>query len=285
MSNQLSGGAAGALPPLFRWAGSKKQLLGTLAAYWSDDCTRYVEPFAGSACLYFRLRPQKAVLGDLNKELVRCYVAVRDSPSQVSFELARFTKGASQYYRLRSTAPDTLASPARAARFIYLNRYCFNGLYRTNGDGAFNVPYGGDKSGSLPDAADLEVYAKAIEAVEFRSDDFALTLADVTDGDFVYLDPPYAVKAEWRRGLHYTNDAFATNDVDRLQGVLRKLDATGATFVLSYADSDEGHQLGRPYYCRTVEVRRSIAGSVFKRVKRSELLISNRPHPAGNNAS
>jgi DNA adenine methylase len=101
----------------------------------------------------------------------------------------------------------------------------------------------------------------------------------VNAGDFVYLDPPYAVAAEWRRGLHYTEDAFAVDDVSRLAGELARLDALGAAFVLSYADSPEGHRLARPYYCRTVQVRRSIAGSSFKRVRLNELLITNRPHP------
>jgi DNA adenine methylase len=276
--DKVSGGHAIGLPPLFRWAGSKKQLLGTLAPYWSTEFARYIEPFAGSACLFFRIRPKAALLGDINAELIASYRVIGDAPEEVWEQLRGLRADASYYYELRAMVPSTLAPAARAARFIYLNRFCFNGLYRTNAKGQFNVPYGGPRSGSLPSLEDLRTYAAAIQGVSFLASDFVSTLAEAQRGDFVYLDPPYAVAAEWRRGLHYTEDAFAVDDVSRLESALSTLDDLGAIFVVSYADSPEGHRLAKPFYCRSVEVRRSIAGSVFKRVRRTELLISNRPH-------
>jgi DNA adenine methylase len=266
------------LRPLFRWAGSKKQLLPTLEGYWHGDYKRYVEPFAGSACLFFRLLPPEAILGDINQELILTYEAIRDAPAEVGRHLIAAEYDAHHYYVIRAQDPATLDRIARAARFIYLNRLCFNGLYRTNARGDFNVPFGGAKAGSVPTAKTLGQYASAISRVTFRKGDFVDTLSDVRAGDFIYLDPPYAVETQWRRGLHYTQDSFAVSDVERLRCFLAHADLVGASFILSYADSEEGHYLARPFYCRTVTVRRTIAGSVFKRGPASELLITNRPH-------
>jgi DNA adenine methylase len=254
--------------------------LETLAPYWQPGYKRYLEPFAGSACLFFRLLPYDAVLADINEELILAYQTIRDAPDEVAAYLRHARPEPTEYYLIRSQTPATMDAVSRAGRFVYLNRLCFNGLYRTNSRGQFNVPFGGDRAGAMPGADSLRQYAAAIAGVTFRTGDFLDTLSDVASGDFVFLDPPYAVKAEWRRGLHYTQDSFAVDDVARLKGFLRKADRLGAAFVLSYADSDEGHDLARPYYSRTVSLRRSIAGSVFKRRSASELLISNRPHRA-----
>ena len=125
--------------PFLRWAGSKRQLLPVLAAYWSDDYCRYVEPFAGSACLFFHLQPPKALLADINQELVLTYQVVRSHPHEVAAALGCLRKSRSNFLDLRAAVPTLLSAPQRAARFIYLNRFCFNGLYRTNRKGQFNV--------------------------------------------------------------------------------------------------------------------------------------------------
>ncbi len=124
--------------PLFRWAGSKRKLLPELMAQVPASLTRYVEPFAGSGCLFFALRPEKAILGDINDELIYAYSVIRDHPRLVSRAVHRLRNEKRTYYRLRSQSPNALSPVDRAARFTYLNRHCFNGVYRINRAGCFN---------------------------------------------------------------------------------------------------------------------------------------------------
>src|SRR5580658_6327776 len=131
--------------PFLRWAGSKRRLLPTLQTFWTKKHKRYIEPFAGSACLFFAIKPPKAILGDLNPELISTYIEVKYRLPGVLAELAKLPPwNKREYLRLRSLDTATLEPRARAARFIYLNRFCFNGIYRTNLKGQFNVPYSGD---------------------------------------------------------------------------------------------------------------------------------------------
>jgi hypothetical protein len=136
--------------PFLRWAGSKRQLVPTLKQFWRPTHRRYVEPFAGSACLFFALRPRTAVLGDANPELMATYSAIKHDLDRVLTALHHLSNNPQTYLKVRSMNPSRLSKVARAARFIYLNRFCFNGLYRTNVQGRFNVPYGGIRSGKLP---------------------------------------------------------------------------------------------------------------------------------------
>src|SRR5216683_17251 len=179
--------------PLLRWAGSKRQIVPTLAQYWNDDFKRYVEPFAGSACLFFHLAPRTALLGDINSELLSTYRHVRIRHQEVSKLLRKMRKSEREYYRVRSLQPDLLSSAKRAARFIYLNRYCFNGLYRTNANGGFNVPYGGRGSGSLPSPEALQRASRLLKRATLINGDFEKVLDRVKPGDFVYMDPPFSV--------------------------------------------------------------------------------------------
>src|SRR5258708_7755717 len=143
--------------PFLRWAGSKRQLVKTLSSYWDDTFGRYVEPFAGSACLFFHVQPSRAILGDQNEELIATYKEIKCRPEYVAKRLRLLKKSKTTYYRIRKQSVRGLSSIEQAARFIYLNRCCFNGLYRTNLKGEFNVPYGGDGSGSIPSAETLKV--------------------------------------------------------------------------------------------------------------------------------
>src|SRR3954463_16804943 len=147
--------------PLIRWAGSKKQLLPILTKTIPADCNRYVEPFAGSACLFFALRPQRAILGDINGELIRMYREVKYRSNALASILQNMHRSKTEFLRLRRVDPVELRRTARAAHFLYLNRFCFNGLYRTNAAGRFNVPYG-KRCGSLPTADSLKKCSSAL---------------------------------------------------------------------------------------------------------------------------
>ena len=260
--------------PLLRWAGSKQQLVGELAQYWADTNGRYVEPFAGSARLFFRLEPKAALLGDINAELVATYCEVRDHPEDVHASLSRLRNDADKYYELRGLDPETLSKPVRAARFIYLNRYCFNGLYRTNQSGKFNVPYGGRKCGQLPPLSTLEETSDLLKCATIVCFDFATTLEDAKQDDFVYLDPPFSV-AEKRVFREYDSAGFGNADIARLRKSIEALEEAGVGFVLSYDDSKEGQVLADGFQSTRVSTRRNIAGFSGSRRRATELLISN----------
>lgn len=264
-----------------RWAGSKKQLLPKLKSFWpEDEQNRYIEPFAGSSVLYFSLQPSMAILGDLNTELIEMLRSVRAFPEKVTDCLKRLPKGKRAYYRVRAMEPTSLCNVERAARFIYLNHYCFNGLYRTNKIGQFNVPVGRHKGPHTLDFNLIWLAAEQLQRAFLVDGDFAETLQHARAGDFVYLDPPYAREGV-RSFTEYDPLSFSTADLGRLAASLTDLDKKGATFVLSYANCAEARHIGARWHTRRVWARRNIAGFSGSRKGVTELLISNREVTGG----
>jgi len=264
-----------------RWAGSKRQLLNQLRGFWSGSESRYVEPFCGSACLFFDLEPEQAILSDLNSELITTYRAVRRDAGLVIECLRRLPKGKQWYYRIRSMRTTALREAEIAARFVYLNRYCFNGIYRTNSSGVFNVPFGSQKSDSPWDSERLLRCAELLSRATLVAGDFGSVLARVERGDFVYLDPPYAL-ANRRVFSEYQASTFSVNDLTRFSDWLPELDRRGASFVVSYADSPEARRLLKPWNPIRVRTRRHIAGFVASRRHAFELLATNKRPLAGH---
>jgi DNA adenine methylase len=236
---------------------------------------RYVEPFAGSACLFFALSPKKAILGDLNRELISTYVEVKYRIDAVLRELAAlppWNKG--EYLRLRSLDTSKLEPYARAARFIYLNRFCFNGIYRTNLAGQFNVPYSGDRCGAVPGDDVFQKCSRHLRGARFVHGDFERVLKHAQRGDLVYMDPPYAVQAR-RVFREYDPSTFTHVDIARLRSWMERLNTAGIDFVVSYAESEEADILKKGFSYETVAVRRNVAGFAAHRAMTNELLISN----------
>lgn len=260
--------------PFLRWAGSKRQLVSSLVNYWTNEHARYVEPFVGSAQLFFKLEPEFAVLGDINEDLILMYETIRNKPTEVHSVFSQWANNEDQYYRIRAIEANGLGEIHRAARFIYLNRFCFNGLYRTNRHGQFNVPYGGHKCGLLPTVDDLTAASRLLKRASLICGDFEATLNDVKNKDFVYLDPPF-VTTNKRVFGDYGPKLFQSEDVGRLGEALDRLDKVGATFVLSYADCREGRTLAETFVKRRVRTRRNIAGFANRRKVTNELLITN----------
>jgi DNA adenine methylase len=265
---------ADALPPLLRWAGSKRKLLPRLLSHIPHDIQRYVEPFSGSACLFFALRPVTAIIADLNVQLMETYGIVRAHPTKTARALAAMSGEATAYYQIRSQRPETLAEVDRAARFIYLNRHCFNGVYRTNRSGHFNVPLG-SRLGVIPNEDHFKRCARALRSAELMSGDFQSVLQRVTKGDFVYLDPPYAKNNSRIRG-EYGYHSFGVHDLPRLRDALEKIDRIGATFLLSYASCPEIDEIQKLWFSDDIRVRRQVGGFAKHREVVSEVLISNR---------
>lgn len=258
-----------------RWAGSKRQLLPTLTEYWTNEHIRYVEPFAGSACFFFHIQPSAALLGDINSELICTLSQVKDHLSDVLSELDNYAYSKEFYYQLRSIAPETLRPAQRAARFIYLNRFCFNGLYRTNRQGEFNVPYGGQKCGNIPSEETLKECSRTLGMTKLLNSDFEVTLDQAKIGDFVYIDPPYYVKSKAVFN-EYNQKSFSTDDMERLRGCLDKLTFKGIEFLLSYADVPDAAILKEGFLHKNVVVRRNIAGFAGKRKCAGEIVVTNK---------
>jgi DNA adenine methylase len=261
--------------PFLRWAGSKRRLLPVLQSFWTKKHKRYIEPFAGSACLFFAIKPPKAILGDLNSELIATFIEVKYRIGAVLGELKALPpEDREEYKRLRGIDISTMTPSARAARFIYLNRYCFNGIYRTNLLGQFNVPYSGVRCGNLPADGAFEKCARRLRVARLVNGDFEKVLKHAKRGDLVYMDPPFAVRAR-RVFREYDPKTFTSEDISRLRGWMERLDAAKINFVVSYAESDEADVLKKNFSHETVAVHRHIAGFASHRAMTNELLISN----------
>jgi DNA adenine methylase len=263
-----------------RWAGSKKQVGEILSHCWfaaqaAGGNGRYAEAFCGSASLFFHLKPSRSVLVDINADLIDCFRAVRTDPQGIAEQLRRYPVSESHYYRLRKLDTEGVSAVERAAIFIYLNRYCFNGLYRTNSQGKFNVPFGGLRTGALPNAETLQYFSDLLQTSELMCADFEFALTgNISKGDFIYVDPPYA-KRNHSLDFQYGPDVFGVNDLQRLFDLLMNAHNKGAYFVFSYAECEEVAQFAEGWNSFVIEVQRNIAADASRRGRAREILVSN----------
>ena len=259
--------------PLLRWAGSKKKLVPQLEQAAPTHMRRYIEPFAGSAVLFLKLHPKKAILSDINESLIDTYQVVRDKPDSVWRIAQSWPTDEAFYYELRAMDPSALSGVRAAARFVYLNRFCFNGVYRTNRQGQFNVARGKGHLG-IPTKEMFRAFAERLAGADLRCTDFIKTVARAGAGDFLYLDPPYAVPNTRDRG-EYGPGSFKEADLDRLADGLAAASMRGARVLLSYADRPGLEDRFRGWYVKKLEVTRNVCGFVGSRRRAREVLISN----------
>jgi len=257
-----------------RWAGSKSQLLPILRNYWRNHFDRYIEPFSGSATVFFDVEPKQAILGDLNVDLIQTLRAIQLDAERVIECIRRLPLGDRNYYRIRQLNPSILSVVEQAARFLYLNFYCFNGLYRTNRQGQFNVPFGRKKGRKTVDEDLIRSGATLLKRAVLVYGDFSETLRYAGPRDFVYLDPPYITTSR-DSFREYLPQTFESHDLLRLRDELGILDRQGTKFVLSYCDSREARKLLAVWRTRSVTVRRNIAGFVGKRKTVREIIVTN----------
>ena len=260
---------------LIRWAGSKKKLISKLKPFWeASSCERYIEPFAGSAVLYFAVEPKMAILADANKDLIDTYLAVQKNWELVFAHISKFPCTKEFYYSLRAADCSNMSKAYRAARFLYLNRFCFNGLYRTNTKGVFNVPYANDECRMLQTKEEFDSFSRQITRVQFLHQDFRETLKIAKKGDFVYADPPYAIQNR-RIFNQYGPTTFGLNDLRDLAMQLHGLDDKGVKFLVSYAYSRETLDIFRGWYIKAATVQRTVAGNPLKRRRVREMFVTN----------
>jgi DNA adenine methylase len=259
--------------PLLRWAGSKRKLVPILLEACPKAYKRYIEPFAGSACVFVALQPRRAILSDINGELISAYETIRDSSNAVADQVNDWPVTKRFYYALRSKDPTAMQPVERAARFIYLNRRCFNGVYRLNMEGRFNVPLG-SKTGPMPTRQQVTAFASLLARTELRACDFEKTISRASSGDFIYADPPYYRPNVRFRG-EYGWNAFRPMDEERLVESLRQASDRGAQVLLSY--TNRLADCLRGWRRRSVRVSRSVAGFAADRRRVVELLYQSYP--------
>lgn len=268
------------MQPILRWAGSKRKLLPKLLPFWGTGYDRYIEPFAGSAALFFSIQPSRAILNDINRDLISALRQIRKFPKEVYLAAKQYSPNREDYYRLRAILPMSLDPIDRAARFVFLNRFCFNGLYRTNEAGVFNVPFASSKTGDFPALEQFLASAVLLRRASLRTDDFEEVIRrQVRRGDFIYLDPPYAVSNR-RVFKQYGPQTFGSDDLRRLGKVLEEIDRRGAHFLVSYAHCSEGLAVLSRWRVRRVYTQRNISGFAVHRGRAAELLATNIKNPA-----
>jgi len=246
-----------------------------LSAYAPEVFRHYYEPFLGSGALFFRLMPPRAVLNDLNEELVNAYINVRDNVGELIGRLSAHRNEAEYYYRIRALDPATMSAVDRASRLIFLNRTCYNGLYRVNRQNQFNTPFGRYANPTICDEDGLRCASAALSDVELLAGDYRVALASAGADDFVYLDPPYIPVSQYSDFKRYTKEQFYEADHVELSRVFRDLDRRGARVMLSNSYHPLVLDLYDGYRIDEVAARRLINKDASKRHPVPELIVRN----------
>lgn len=261
--------------PFLNWAGGKRWLAASHNHLLPTTFKKYYEPFLGSAAIFFALQPEKAVLADVNKELIDCYMALKDEWTVVEEYLKLHHRSHSHdyYYKVRAAKPRNFAK--RAARFIYLNRTCWNGLYRVNLNGKFNVPKG-TKKNVLLGTDDFQSVSHLLQNVELLNTDFEASISTAQKGDFIFVDPPYTVKHNFNGFVKYNETMFRWEDQLRLSECLKDASKRGCLILLTNANHPSIVELYEHDFALIPLTRAStIAASSLRRGIYEELVIKN----------
>ncbi|MFA6907245.1 MAG: DNA adenine methylase [Candidatus Micrarchaeia archaeon] len=264
--------------PFVKWAGGKRQLLDELTQglpYFEN----YHEPFIGGGALFFRLEAmnkiKRAYLSDSNAELINTYSIIKNEIFELMSELASplYINDEAAYYKIRASKPKT--DVERAARFIYLNKTAFNGLYRVNSSGGFNVPFGKYNNPKILDSQNLLLVHRALQKDELYCGDFAIVLKNAKRGDFVYFDPPYFPISKTSNFTGYTKDGFGEHEQKKLLKTYKELDSRGCFVLLSNSYSDLISELYAEFEPEVVHASRMINCKGDQRGKIKELIVRN----------
>jgi DNA adenine methylase len=261
--------------PFLKWAGGKRGLLPALTALMPASYGGYYEPFVGGGALFFATQPCRAFLNDANEELINCYAVVRDRLDGLLAALAEHVNDEGHYHRVRAQRPEALDDVTRAARLIYLNRTCFNGLYRVNRRGEFNTPYGRYGNPTLVPETLLRDASAALQGVTLTAGDYREACAGAGDGDLVYLDPPYVPAgghADFRR---YHREQFRDVDHEELARLFKDLDARGCHVRLSNSYTPPVLELYADWTIHVVTTRRAINSNGSRRGPVREVIVAN----------
>lgn len=269
------------VPTFVKWAGGKTQLLKQFKPYFPKGLSGYVEPFVGSGAVFFYIKkkfnPEKIVISDNNEELINVYLTVQNHLEELLESLKIHQKNHSKnyYYKIRAVDTSKLTDVERASRFLYLNKTCFNGLYRVNSKGLFNVPFGKYENPNIVNEETLREANKLLQGVTIKRQSFDESLEDATEGDFVYFDPPYYPLSRTASFTSYTKNPFLDDEQKTLAQVFEKMHQKGVKVMLSNSDTSfiKGLYNNNGYKIETVKARRVINCNASKRGKINEIVV------------
>lgn len=272
------------ISPILKWAGGKRQLLPEIRKYIPnrDEISTYYEPFVGGGAVLFDLQPQKAIVNDVNSELINLYQVVKEDVEALIKDLAQHKNDPTHFYEVRSWDRDPayyekLTNVERASRIHYLNKTCFNGLFRVNQAGQFNAPFGKYKNPSIQNAVNLRAVSKYFNEanVEFRNDDFEKAVKWINKKAFVYFDPPYVPVSDSANFTGYAKGGFDIDEQIRLKKLCDRLTERGVKFLLSNSATDLIYDLYDGYRIKEIKAKRSINSVGDNRGEVSEVLVRN----------
>ncbi len=270
--------------PFVKWAGGKRQILDKLIKYVPEDFNTYYEPFVGGGALFFELSPKNAVINDSNEELINVFRCIKDEEklTKMCNELNHHEANHSEeyYYKIRNIDRDKnkfnrLSDYKRAARTIYLNKACFNGLYRVNSKGEFNVPFGKKLKVNTYEGQNIGIIHAYLNFnnIKILSIDFEEAVKDAKEGDFIYFDPPY--DSDTSTFNSYTEDGFSKDEQIRLSNVFKNLSDRGCFVMLSNHNTVLINELYKDFYIHKITAKRNINSNGKKRGKVEEVIITN----------
>ena len=272
------------IPTFVKWAGGKGQLLEQFKPLFPKKFNRYLEPFVGSGAVFFYIiqnfEPKEIIISDINEELINAYKIIKTDVERLIVELKQhkeyhMAEGKKYYLTIRATDPNELPPLERAARFIYLNKTCFNGLYRVNSKGQFNVPMGFYKNPDIVQEEKLKVVSRLLKNVIIKVMSFENVLDFAKKGDFIYFDPPYYPLKNRRSFTTYTKDSFMEKEQKLLVKIFKKLDERECFVMLSNSDTGFIKDLYSGYNINFVKASRMINCDGKNRGKINEIVVTN----------
>lgn len=267
--------------PFLKWAGGKTQLVKQLLKRTPDSFKNYYEPFVGGGAFFFALyregKISKATISDLNSELIKTYIAIRDQVEDVIKVLSDYPHDKKFFLDKRKELPENLDPPKLAARMIYLNKTCYNGLYRVNRQGQFNAPFGSYKNPKICDADNLRAVSEALQNVKIKQASFEDVLKLAKKNDLVYFDPPYEPLSKTANFTSYQPDGFKQKAQEELQKLCHKLSKKNVQFMLSNSSAELIKELycDNGFFVDEVKAIRAINSNPKRRGKLTELIVTN----------
>ncbi len=271
------------MSPVLKWAGGKTQLLENIINNMPKEYNRYYEPFVGGGAVFLAVSPKEAVLNDINVQLINLYQQLRSNHTEMLKELEELDSQECNkdfYYEVRNKYNKKIEKNELdaecASLMVWLNKHCFNGLYRVNGKGLFNVPYNNRVGGKSADDNNVIAISNYLNEnnIKITCMDFEKVCESVCEGDFVYFDSPYIPESETADFTDYTKEGFSLDDHKRLAELFKKLDASGAKLMLSNNDVPLVHSLYNGFNIRSLDVKRMINRNASKR-RGKEVLVTN----------
>lgn len=269
------------IAPFLKWVGGKRQLMPAIIEIVPKKITRYYEPFIGGGAVLFEMQPTKAVINDFNEELINVYKVIKNNPKELISDLKTHINEAEYFYEIRGLDRNeeykNLSKVKRASRVIYLNKTCFNGLYRVNNSGEFNTPFGKYKNPNIVNDITINAVSKYLNSNDIKiiNGDFEDALKNIRKGAFVYFDPPYHPVSASSNFTGYIEGGFGIEEQHRLKKLCDKLNKKGVNFLLSNSATPFILDLYHEYDIKFVKANRSINSDAKKRGEVDEVLIRN----------